>query len=98
MNNKIKYTPQGFSYIDVTLDECLNWGGFGICNGCNKIYENLKLIYVLQDTYCKNCFNNWLERTKKYPKEDIEEDLIIQNQFHLTWYKAHGVINNDRHY
>lgn len=95
MNKKIKYTPQGFSYVDVTLDECLNWGGFGICDGCNQIHENLKLIYVLHDTYCKNCFNNWLERAKKYPKEDIEEDLIIQNKFHLDWYKLHGVINNE---
>lgn len=32
MENKIKYTPQGFSYVDVNLLEVIAWGGIGICN------------------------------------------------------------------
>lgn len=51
MNNKIKHTPEGFSYVDVLLAECLKWGGAGICDGCGKgPHLRLKLIYVLRDT------------------------------------------------
>lgn len=93
MNEKIKHTPQGFSYVDVSLMECLKWGGAGICDGCGKgPHLKLKLIYVLRDTYCEKCFNEWLERCKSYTKEDIEYDLNIQNKYHVNWYKAHKVI------
>lgn len=91
--NKIKYTPEGFSYVDVTLKDCLSWGGLGICDSCNKgPFENLKLIYVLHDTYCDECFNKWVERAKKYSKEDILYDLSIQKNNDIKWYKSYEVI------
>lgn len=87
---EIKYTPQGFSYVDVTIDECLKWGGLGICDCCNKgAFKELKLIWILHDTYCEKCFNEWLERAKKYTKKDIEEDLYLQESNHLKWYQWH---------
>lgn len=86
---KIKYTPQGFSYIDVTLEDCVNWGGLGICNSCGGTYENLKLIFVLTDTYCEKCFNKWLRRSKNMSKEDIEYDLEIQERMDKKWYEYH---------
>ena len=93
MNNKIKHTPEGFSYVDVLLAECLKWGGAGICDGCGKgPHLKLKLIYVLRDAYCEKCFNEWLERCKKYYKSDIEYDLRLQQDNDLKWYKMHGVI------
>lgn len=93
MNEKIKYTPQGFSYVDVSLFDVINWGGYGICNSCGKgPFRHLKLIYVLADTYCNACFNKWLERCKKYSIEDIEYDLKIQQGNDEKWYKYHGII------
>ena len=87
---EIKHTPQGFSYVDVALHEIINWGGLGICDGCGKgPFENLKLIYILHDTYCENCFNEWLKRSNSYLKEDIEYDLNIQKDNDIRWYKAH---------
>lgn len=87
---EIKYTPQGFSYVDITIDDCLKWGGLGICNGCNKgPFSEMKLVWVLNDTYCEKCFNNWLERAKKYDTEDIEEDLAMQKGRDMAWYKYH---------
>lgn len=87
---EIKYTPQGFSYVDITIDDCLKWGGLGICNGCNKgPFSEMKLVWALNDTYCEKCFNEWLERAKKYTKEDIEEDLYLQKDNHLKWYQWH---------
>lgn len=87
---EIKYTPQGFSYVDVGIFEVINWGGIGICNSCGKgPFRNLKLVWVLGDTYCEQCFNNWLERAKSYPKKDIEDDLTLQKDRDVRWYKAH---------
>ena len=88
--SKLKYTPQGFSYVDVSLEQCLKWGGYGICDGCNKgPFKKLKLIYVLNDTYCEDCFNKWQERAKTYSKEDVEYDLKVQNDNHIRWYSYH---------
>ena len=77
--SKLKYTPQGFSYIDIGLDDCLRWGGMGICNSCGKgPFKKLKLVYVLTDTYCKNM-----------SKQDVEHDLKIQDENHIRWYRYH---------
>lgn len=86
----IKYTPQGFSYIDVNYIDVLLWGGYGICNGCNRgPFKHMKLVFVLGDTYCEECFNEWLERANKYAIEDIESDLQYQKAHHIDWYKYH---------
>ena len=92
MKHKIKYTPQGFSYVDVSLVDCARWGGYGVCDSCNKVHTKLKLIWVLRDTYCENCFNEWLERAKHYSKEDIDYDLALQKQNHIMWYEMHGIM------
>lgn len=87
---QIKYTPQGFSYIDVNLYDVVRWGGAGICNGCNSgPNKYMKLIFVLGDTYCESCFNDWLERSKNYSKEDIESDLEFQKDRDKKWYEMH---------
>ena len=93
MIDKLKYTPQGFSYVDVTLDEIIKWGGFGICNSCGKgPFKNMKLVFVLTDTYCEKCFCRFLENSKNMSKEDIEYDLNLQKDNDIKWYKMHGVI------
>lgn len=87
---EIKYTPQGFSYVDVGIFEVINWAGIGICNSCGEgPFRNLKLVWVLGDTYCEKCFNEWLERAKHYSKNDIAEDLTLQKGNDIRWYKAH---------
>ena len=91
VEDRIKYTDRGFSYVEVTPYENIKWGGFCICNGCNNDFENenMYLVYVLADTYCKECFNEWLERQKEYSQEDVEYDLHIQNGNDIEWYKYH---------
>lgn len=91
MKREIKYTPQGYSYVDVSLEECLNWGGLGICDGCNTgPHQNLKLIWALHDTYCNKCFNNWLERQKNYSKEDVEYDIKLQKSHDKKYYECYS--------
>lgn len=93
MIDKIKYTPQGFSYVDVNLGEIIKWGGLGICDCCGKgPHSKLKLVWVLHDTYCEKCFNQWLERCKTYSREDVEYDLNLQKDNDIKWYQVHGVI------
>lgn len=91
MKREIKYTSKGYSYVDVTLQECINWGGAGICDGCNKgPCQELKLIWALGDTYCNKCFNEWLERQKNYSKEDLEYDLRLQEQNDKRYYEHYS--------
>ena len=89
--NRIKYTDCGFSYVKVTPYENISWGGFCVCNGCNGQFENedMNLIFVLDDTYCDDCFKKWLERQKTYNKEDIEYDLKLQDEMSMKWYRYH---------
>lgn len=93
--SRVKYTEQGFSYVEVTDFECFNWGGMCLCNHCNEQYDKLYLVYVLNDTYCEECFNAFVERSKKSSQEDIEHDLWIQNENdeHLKWYSCYVDIN-----
>ena len=86
IEDRIKYTRQGYDYIEVTPLEVLKWGGMCICNGCGKqkLYENLNLVWVLGDCYCKSCFKEWEEKANKY-----EEDLIKQKERSIDWYKYH---------
>lgn len=86
IEDRIKYTRQGYNYIKVTPLENIQWGGMCICNTCGKqfIHEDLNLVFVLGDTYCDKCFNEWEQRANTY-----EEDLAIQNERSLDWYRYH---------
>ena len=87
--NRIKKTNRGFNYVEVTPSEVINWGGFCICNFCNRqiLFDNLYLVYVLHDVYCKDCFNDWLDRQENYSEEDVLYDLEQQNNFSFDYYK-----------
>ena len=89
--NRIKTTERGFNYVDVTPYENIKWGGMCICNGCGNTVEDkpMKLVFVLTDTYCDDCFNEWTKRAKNYPQEDVDYDLKKQNEMSEVWYKYH---------
>lgn len=83
---KLNYTKQGYSYIKCTKEDCFNWGGMAICDNCNKLMkEEIFLIFVLGRALCRKCFDEWTDNATRY-----EEDLQLQNQSHLKWYKAYG--------
>lgn len=91
IEDRIKYTPKGFSYIEVTPREIFAWGGMCICNGCNEqiTKDTMNLSFVLCDTYCKDCWQEILKRQEELSQEDTDYDLAIQNEQHLQWYKFH---------
>ena len=82
---KLNYTKQGYSYIKCTREDCFNWGGGSICDNCGNPMEEMYLIFILGRALCQDCFDEWIERSTRY-----EEDLQLQRQNHLRWYKAHG--------
>ena len=83
---KLNYTKNGYSYIICSKQDCYDWGGLAICDDCNEIMqEKVYLIFILGRAMCKKCFEEWTERSHKY-----EEDLQLQKERHLRWYKAYG--------
>ena len=80
--NKIEYTERGFNFVKVTPIQNVSWGGYCVCNGCNGqfINEDMYLVFVLGACYCERCFKKWLERSKKYRQEDMNEDLRYQKE------------------
>lgn len=81
----LNYTDKGYSYIKCTKEDCYKWGGAAICDNCADFMEkDIYLIFVLGRALCKKCFDEWLKSAKKY-----EEDLILQKENHLNWYKFH---------
>ena len=84
VESRIEYTNQGYSYIKVEHDECLEWGGLGICDSCLKPLHPGYLVFILNSCMCEDCFNEWKARAKKY-----EDDIALQEANHLNYYKAH---------
>lgn len=83
---KLNYTKNGYSYIICTPEDCYNWGGAAVCDNCNKLMQKeIYLIFILGRATCKECFEEWQKESKRY-----EEDLYLQKQNHIAWYKAHG--------
>lgn len=83
---KLYYTKQGYSYIKCKKEDCLDWGGFGICDFCGEeMTDEVYLIFILNSAYCEKCFKEWINRARAY-----EEDLAIQKQNHISYYRAYG--------
>ena len=89
MKQHLCTTPRGFTYLPVSYLDCLSWGGFGICDFCNQNMQHAYLVFVLNSCICSKCFNEWIERSKSYPQEDVDYDLHIQEQYQDAWYKRH---------
>lgn len=73
--------------IRVTLDECYDWGGFGICDLCND--EAKEYMYLCPElgskALCQKCFDEHKTRVKLY-KSDIEFMEYMLNDF-VRYYK-----------
>lgn len=78
----IKKTKQGYMYVEVTNQDCINWGGLGICDNCGKSFDKGYLVFVLSSCICEECFNDWINVAKGY-----EEDLYFQSLHAESWFK-----------
>lgn len=73
--------------IRVTLDECYNWGGFGVCDLCNA--DATTYMYLCPElgskALCKECFDEHRSHVKLY-KSDIEFMKCMIGDF-IKYYK-----------
>ena len=83
---KVKYTPQGYSYIECNRYDCFSWGGAAVCDSCGKnMQDKVYLIYILNSAYCPECFKEWEKSATKF-----KEDLSNQNKYDTKWFQVHG--------
>lgn len=74
---KIVENSKGFKVIKLSIEdaELLGFGIYGsgvcVCSRCNKpCVEDIYYIAVLNDTMCKDCYEEWIKNAKRY-SEDI---------------------------
>lgn len=56
---ELQKTLRGFTYLPVTRQDCLSWGGFGVCDFCNQNMQHGYLVHVLNSCICSRC--EWIE-------------------------------------
>ena len=60
---KIIENKKGFKVIEVSMVECFEWGGIGICDNCNEaIVPKGYYVAVLNRVLCDECYDEWNER------------------------------------
>ncbi len=64
---------KGFAVYEMTGVETMEFGGYGICDSCNKSAVKGYLIPVLNSYFCEECYKRWIERAKYY-----EEDRLFE--------------------
>lgn len=71
---KVVKNEKGFKVIEVSLTECVQWGGLGICDSCGNASFKGYYVAVLNQMFCENCYKKWCERAIYYPEDSrIEE-------------------------
>lgn len=78
-------TKKGYTYVDVTIKDCLSWGCLGLCDFCNEpLLMGGHLVFILNSCICPRCFKEW--DPEVYP-----EDLALQEKEQSEWYAYHGI-------
>jgi len=68
-----------FKVIEVSFDEVQQkFGGLGICDWCNDIFENCFYIAVLNHCYCQKCYDSWLKRAVNYKQDHQFENKMFK--------------------
>ena len=75
-------TKSGYVAYKVSLEELKKINGGNICDFCNTEINNGYLIPVLNQFYCKECFENWQNNVDYYP-EDIRIENSVSEYYEL---------------
>lgn len=66
---------KGFKVIKVSMVECAHWGGWGICDWCNKcVGSHGYYVAVLNTVMCEKCYKEWYDHATYYPEDKRIED------------------------
>ena len=69
-----------FLVIETSMSECMMWGGMAICDSCNESSHIGYYVAVLNHWMCPKCYNEWLQRAKRY-EEDIPTEIRNYNTY-----------------
>lgn len=79
---KIVENSKGFKVIEVprieVIDKMAKYGSVGICDCCGNSDTNGYYIAVLNRWYCPKCYQEWMERAKRYPEDISFEESHFQ--------------------
>lgn len=75
-----------FLVIEVSMSECIAWGGAAICDSCNATSEHGYYIAVLNRWFCPKCFEEWKACAKWYL-----EDAQIERSNYACYAKMLGI-------
>jgi hypothetical protein len=80
----VETTSKGFKVIEVTTEQCEQWGGLGICDHCGKRFVPTgKYVAVLNEVLCHhNCYEEWNSRAINYPEDRMFEDRHLERMIH----------------
>lgn len=85
---KIVENDKGFKVINLSREDAASLGfgvynsGVCLCTNCNKpCTEDIHYIAALNDTMCKDCYEEWVKGAKRY-----SEDIPIEER-NFNYYK-----------
>ena len=75
---KVVENKKGFKVIEISRQELLNklsqYGSVGICDYCGNPTEIGYYVSVINQWLCKDCYQNFLNKSQYYPEDKpIEE-------------------------
>ena len=84
IENKKEFKVIKMSNVEV----CSVFGGFGICDSCNRNSDEGYYVAVLNLWYCERCYQSFLETATNYPEDGNIEEMNFQNVLkHLELFK-----------
>jgi len=67
--------PKGFLILKMMGADTQKIGGNSTCDWCGEISTDGYYISVLNMWYCDKCYNDWLQRAKRF-----ESDILIEEK------------------
>lgn len=74
---------KGFKILKLNYKEFLSTGGLSICDGCNKIMFEGYYIAVLNYSYCKEDYEEWIKSAIKYDEDLSYEESKFNSMYNF---------------
>ena len=96
-------TEKGFKVIEMSFIEAFDTCMFGfteneinriVCDSCNKQINGNQTVYfipVLNQTFCKNCFDEWYANAEYFEEDKEYEDDVFNSYYSIL--KANASID-----
>ena len=72
-----------FKILKLTRKELFSIGGYSICDQCCKPITEGYYISVLNQTYCKEHYDQWIKDAVNYPEDHEYENFTFKRMIQL---------------